>query len=196
MIMFLKLSRDPKLHVRRVKALKRHIPLFTKPAIVSAVALGVWHLLRYFGIHLDKSSEVPVTAAVIPTLGITYSIIAALVLNAVWEEYRKVSVCVITDDRDTFLLYRDERIPLMIHLLLGVLSLFLIGSIMLIDYDHIWSGRCSVFSITFACVLYWVVATELDDPARSVWFKERIPQEWLEIDIDVYRAEKAKKKAV
>ncbi len=178
---------DPKIRIRRIKSLKRHLPLLLKPTFAAFAALFVWHWIRYFGIHLNKNSEVPVTAAVIPTLGVAYSIMAALVLNTVWEEYKQVSICIVTNDMHKFLIYRDERIPMLIHLLLCVLSFFLLGSMMVLEYEDVWSGRCSVFATAFILVLYWVVATELDDPHRSVWFKERIPQDWLTIDIDEYR---------
>ena len=175
---------------RGFTAVKRHLPMILKPFIFSLIMVLIWKVLRDYGIHLNKESEVSITAAVIPVIGIIYGVKAGLVLNNVWEEYKKMSTAVIKKDIDTFLLYRDEQIPIVIHLLLGVLAFFILVLIMLLNYDDIWTGIVSVFSASFVLFIMSVVAIELDHPTRSIWFKERIPEEWLEIDIVEYNKKK------
>jgi len=82
----------------------------------------------------------------------------------------------------------------MVYLLIGALSLPLLGMIGCLEYEHLWAGFASVFSVAFVLALYWIVVVELQDPSKSPWFVERIPKEWLEEDIDQYfkLAEEAK----
>jgi hypothetical protein len=41
-----------------------------------------------------------------------------------------------------------------------------------------------VFAVTFSISLYFIVSTELQNPASSAWFAERVPEAWLQVDID------------
>jgi hypothetical protein len=50
---------------------------------------------------------------------------------------------------------------------------------MLVEYHNPWSGIASVGSLSFFLVLYWEVATTLDDPVNAPWFIGKIPEEWL-----------------
>ncbi len=89
-------------------------------------------------------------------------------------------------DKETFLCYRDDRIPIMIHLLILVMSLPVLIIISLLEYKSAWTGTTCVFFVSFALSLYWVVVTELQNPSKSLWFVERVPDEWLTIDIDMH----------
>lgn len=169
---------------RRWTVVKRHAPMILKPLVAALLSVGVWHLLRHCGIHFSAKSEIPVTAAVIPTIAIVYGVFAALVLAGVWEEYKTISFAVVQKDRIKFLIHRDEQIPIMIHLLLGTLAITLITLVMLLHYEDIWAGRVSVFAISFTLVLLGVVAVELDNPLHSVWFHKKVPTTWLTADLE------------
>jgi MFS family permease len=169
---------------RRWRSFKRHAFLLLQPLGIAAFAVSLWHRLRRMGIHFATSDEAILTGAIIATLGIAFSIIAAVVFTKILDKYSIVVRSVLRRDKNTFLLYRDERLPIIIHLVLASLSLSLISMVILIDYHNVYTGVCSVFAVTFSISLYFIVATELQNPAKSAWFAERIPHEWLEVDID------------
>ncbi len=158
--------------------------LLCQPFFAAMLAVVAWYHLSKAGIHFPKADEAVLTTAVVATLAITFSIIAALVLNSIWEKYQKVVIAVLEQDEHKFLLYRDERIPIVLHLLLASLSAPIIGMVMLLEYKGFWSGAASTFCITFAISIYWLVVVQLESPAKSPWFAERIPPEWLIADID------------
>jgi hypothetical protein len=97
-----------------------------------------------------------------------------------------VTRSVLLHDQETFLMYRDERLPIITHLLLGALAILLIATLCLVDYHDLCIGIFAVSTVTFGASLYLVVAIELQDPVKSPWFAERIPLEWLTKDVDVY----------
>lgn len=171
---------------RKWRSFKRHAFLLLRAFLATILPLFAWYQLRLRGIHFAHEDEMIIIGAVIATLGVAYGIMASLVLGSIWEKYKKVVISVLKRDKETFLCYRDERIPIMIHLLLGALSVPLAAMVALLEYTHFWAGVASVFSVSFILALYWIVATELENPAKSPWFAERIPEEWLLVDIDEY----------
>ena len=66
------------------------------------------------------------------------------------------------------------------------MAFFLLGMIMLINFEDVWAGRVCVFVPTYLMALLGIVVMELDDPNRSVWFKVNIPDFWMEVDIKKY----------
>jgi Na+/melibiose symporter-like transporter len=166
------------------RSFKRHAALAAY-AIGSAVFVtALWYAAWSHGWHFSGGDESILGGAIVTTLGVAYGITAALILNTLWEKYNKVVLCVFKKDKDTFLFYRDERMPIMIRLLLASISLPLIGIVGALDYQHAWSGVAAVFSVSLVLALYWMVATKLEDPAKSAWLAERIPKEWLVVDVD------------
>lgn len=180
---------------RKWRSFKRHTMLLCQLFLSALLAVLAWYQLAKAEIHFPKADEGVLTTAVVATLAITFSIIAALVLNSIWEKYQKVVIAVLEQDEHTFLLYRDERIPIVLHLLLASLSVPIIGMVMMFEYKGFWSGAASTFCITFAISIYWLVVVQLESPTKSPWFAERIPSEWLTADIDThFKLERAHQK--
>ena len=82
------------------------------------------------------------------------------------------------------MLYRDERLPIALHLLVIFVSLPLLGMIGMIDYQNVPTGIFSVFAVSFILSAVWIVIKHLEDPSRSAWIAERIPADLLKTDID------------
>jgi hypothetical protein len=169
---------------RKWRSFKRHTSLAVYAIGIAAFATVLWYVAWQHGYHFSGADELSLTGAIVTTLGVAYGITAALILNYVWEKYNKVVICVFERDRDTFLFYRDERMPIMIRLLLASISVPLIIMVGALDYTQVWSGAAAVFSVSLVLALYWIVATKLEDPAKSAWLAERIPPEWLTVDVD------------
>lgn len=171
---------------------RRHAPIVLKPLFVGVALLLVWkHVLDPHKIHFSEPSREPIMLVVLPLVGFMYVIFASVAVASVFDQYKKVSECVIKQDVDTFLLYRDEQLPIMMHILIGAPSILITSLVMLLDYkgDN-WAGMVSVFAVPFMLVLVWVIATELDDFSKSIWFREKIPTHWYEIDIEEHFSSK------
>lgn len=169
---------------RRGRSFVRHAFLLSKPLSIAAASTALWYKLHLRGIYFARVDESILMGAVLTMLSVIFSITAALVLNTIWEKFRIVGLAVLRRDRETFLLYRDERMPVVLHLLLFAFTLPIIGIIGLLDYRSIPTGMFAVFSVTFVFALYWLVVIVLEDPVKSPWLKERIPAEWLSADVD------------
>lgn len=162
------------------KKILPHTLLFVKPAAASLAIGFLWFFVfRRFGIHLTQSDESILTDAIIPILATFHAIAAGFVLQRVWDEYSILRRCVRRGDKKTFDDYKGERVPMAIHMLLAVMSLLVQGMVMILDYEDAAAGWTVTMSIAFMLTLYWLVATNLDDPFHGAWYIGEIPDHWL-----------------
>ena len=172
---------------RRWRSFKKHAWLLLQPFALAGLACAAWWALLYRReIHLPKEDEGPLLMGTFLFLSVAYGITVATTFESVWEKYQTVVKSVLTRDERTFLVYRDERIPIVIHLLILSFSLPLMAMVALVEYHAAATGFLAVFATSFVLSLYWVVVVELQDPSQSLWFAERIPKDWLTADIDEY----------
>ncbi len=157
-----------------------HLTLLVRPLVIGVTLSAIWYQLFFAnGIFLGKMDESAITNMVVPICAMFHSILAAMVLSKVWEEFKVVSRCIREEDRETFDICSHERIPGIIHVLLATMSIIIIVGAMLVEYENPLSGMFSVGCLSFFLVLYWEVATTLDNPAKAPWFIGRLPSDWL-----------------
>ncbi len=125
-------------------------------------------------------------------IAIAYGVVAALVITSNWEKYKKMSSYVVRHQKDDFLAQRDEKMPVMLHILLGSMALAIQLFVMVTKYENNFAGILFVSVSAFFLCLIGIIALELDNPVRSIWFQKRIPTEWMTEDIEEYFSEKAK----
>lgn len=156
--------------------------LFVRPIIAGLINGPIlWYLVFYrFNISIVEADESAFTDTGIPVLAMFHAIIAGHVLVKVWDEHKLVRRCIREDDRDSFVQCMDDRIPKVIHMLLGSLSVIIISLTLLVHFEGPLAGIALNFSVAFVLGLYWEVATNLDNPSKGVWYVGRIPKEWLD----------------
>ena len=120
------------------------------------------------------------TSMVVPVCAVFHSILAAVVLNRVWDEYTQTCDAICENDKERFLKIYRNRIPTSIHILLAAMSAFIVLNIMILEYGSGIHGCLSIGSIAFFLVLYWEVATTLDDPLKSPWLNDSLPPSFRE----------------
>ena len=164
---------------------KRHIPLVLKSASAGILTMLVWYfVISRYDLSFYKDDENPLLFIVIVVLALVYAIFAGYATNKVLEELKLASKAVVQYDMDTFLTYRDEQLPILAHLPIAVISLFLFLSTLLYPYQHTSIALFTVFSLTFIMTLNYLIVIELDNYENSIWFKEKVPREWYDINIE------------
>lgn len=174
---------DPR---RKWRSFKRHAKLLSKTLIFSAAITGTWYAAWTRGLHFPEDDKDVIIGAAITTFGVLYSITLSWIMVAVWDVYKKLVIAVLEKDKYTFLKYRDERLPIAFHLMIGGVSLPLLIMIGAIAYKHILTGEILVFSVSLVLILSWLVAAQIENPTQHGWFRERIPKDWFDADIDEY----------
>lgn len=180
---------------RGIVVLKRHLPMITIPAMIGIVIVLLW---RFIIFPLDWNFTNlfdPVLFIALPLACLIYVLFATIAISSVFQQYKEVSKSVIKGDIETFLLYRDEELPFMMHILIGTPSIVILFFTLTFNYENnITLAVMVIFSVVFLMAITWKIATELDNFEKSVWFKEKIPKDWFETDINEYFKKKQEKK--
>lgn len=172
---------------RRLTTIRRHLPVVLKPFAIALIGVLVWKFIFYnLGINFGSGSENPILFIILPLVSFVYVIFASIAVGSVFEEYKTLSQAVVKRDLDTFLVHRDEQLPILVHILIAVPSIMLITLSLLFHYENVYIGVTAVFAVLYVVASTWMVVTELDDFRKSIWFKYRIPPEWFEIDVREY----------
>lgn len=169
---------------RKLRSVWRHLLLLAQPLIAAEMAVLAWSNCRSAGIQFPKEDELALTAVGVAVPAVLFSILAAMLITESYGRYKTLTACLLSHDKKEFLLYRDERFPVIMHVLQMALSLPIIVIATGVHYLSFWSGAVVVFSVTFVITLYWVAIVELQNPAKSPWFAERVPADWLTEDVD------------
>ena len=157
-----------------------YLKLLIRPICVGSLMSCAWYYFFFLtGLSFLEADESAFTDVIIGLLGMFHAIIAGGILNKVWGEAQKARHCIRVGDRETFVECKDDRIPGVIHLLLGSMSLIIQAHVMMIHFVGAFGGIASSFSMAFVLTLYWEVATSLDDPLSDVWDMGEIPPDWL-----------------
>jgi hypothetical protein len=82
---------------------------------------------------------------------------------------------------------RDENLSPLLHTIMVTLSCYLLGGFIALEYPGVYSGAVVIFAIAFLLTLMLCVIIEVDDPTAGLWFIQKIPKEWLNIDPRGYR---------
>lgn len=112
-------------------------------------------------------------------VAIFHSFLATKTLEKVWDEYVLLNSYVAVEDKESFQAEMHKRIPFEIKFLLIALTLVIQGMAMSFPYDTLFWGMVIVIIVAFILGLFWEVAVNLDDPINGIWYKGRVPKDWL-----------------
>jgi fucose permease len=162
--------------------------LYPLPAVY--IACTAWYLIFHQNhFHFHKEVKEYVVAGFIPAFMIVYSMLTAVFLTRVIEEYKAVRMAVKRYDLHAFMDLRDEDVSPLAHALMTILALFLIGAFMGLEYPNASSGVLIVGVTTYIfSFIFWVIR-EIDDPFEGIWFIRNIHPEWMELDCKEWREE-------
>ena len=152
--------------------------------MLSMAMVVIWKSLRLYGFYYGEVDQ-EIIRVRISDSWLLYTLPGALILLAVYKKFTRSGVSLMTKDKNTFLLYRDQRLPIPLHIYLGALSLYIMGNTMFLNFESELAGTIEVFSTAFKLFIFWVVLIHLDNPTRGRWFQERAPRDWLEDDPDI-----------
>lgn len=167
-------------------SIKRHIPVVLKAIVVGIICAFSQYIVAYYGFSFKKEAESAILFLPLAFAFFVYVIFAGYAISRVLEESKLISKAIVMKDLDTFLTYRDEQLPILIHLPLGVVSIVIIFFALFFPFPEGIIGAVSVFSLVFIMALLFMVTKELDNYESSIWFKVKTPKEWWQIEVEEY----------
>jgi hypothetical protein len=167
----------------RLASLRRNSLLLLLPLAAASVMTLAWYQFYPLRWHLPETAKEMVGTAVVVQAAI-FAIAAAMVLDGTWKRVQKLSRYVLAGDQRAFMLIRDEKMPIPMHLVLLGSGLSLIVLLSAAPYPDACSGALILFLTWFALTLYFMVVSALQNITASVWFTNRVPKLWLEEEVD------------
>ncbi len=176
--------------------IKKHSPIVLESMLIAIIFMLFWRYILYpLDIHFSKHANEVILFMIAPMAGSGYALFAFMAVNSVFYQYQKISRSVVQNEMREFLTYRDEQLPIKIHLLIGAPSFFLAFLALSFNYEQdISIGAFSVFSVIFLLTFAWKIATDLDNFQNSVWFQKKVPPAWYEADVHKYFYENKEEK--
>ena len=165
-------------------SVKRHVPVVAKAVAVGIICAFIQYVIDYYGLSFKKEAENAILFLPLSFTFFVYVIFAGYAINRVLDESKTVSMAIIKNDIDTFLIYRDEQLPILIHLTLGAVSFVIILFAVFFPFPEETIGIASVFSLLFIMTVLFMVTKELDNYESSIWFRAKTPEEWWQKDIE------------
>lgn len=171
-------------------SIKRHVPVVLKAITIGILCAFAQYIISYYGFSFQKEAENSILFLSLAFAFFVYVIFAGYAISRVLEESKLISKAIVMRDLDTFLTYRDEQLPILIHLPLGVVSIIIIFFALFFPFSEGIIGIISVFSLVFIMALLFMVTKELDNYESSIWFKVKTPKDWWQVDIEKHFKEK------
>lgn len=163
---------------------QKYLTIVLAPIITGLAVVLFWRYVLYpNGVYFSEKAENPILFMIIPVVAFIYVIFASIAVNAVFDKYKQIMHSVVTSDMKTFLLHRDQRLPGLLHVLVGAPSAILILLTLFFNYQDVYIGAVAVFAVVYVVTQTWLIITELDNfHTRSV-FKTKTPSHWHKTDV-------------
>ena len=164
--------------------------LLSYPIPVAVIVSAIWYYILFpREIHFNEGLRDIATAAWIPIFGILYALLAAVVLNTVWSEYKAIRMSIKNYDIITFMNLRDEDVSPLVHVMMAVFSWAVLLAFMGLKYPDATSGVVCIASTAYLFGLIFFVVMEIDNPLAGIWFIKTVHNEWIEMDVKQWRNE-------
>lgn len=169
---------------------RRHVPVVLKAIIPGIIFALVQYFINCRGLSFQAEAKEAILFLSMAFSFFVYVIFAGYAINRVLDESKEVSRAIVQKDLDTFLLYRDEQLPILIHLPLGLVACTIIFFIVFFPFPDEFIGMTSVFSIVFLMSLLFMVTQELDNYENSIWFRAKTQEDWWQVDVEKHFKER------
>lgn len=153
---------------RKWISVKRHIPVVFKAVAIGIICIFMQYLVFRLHFAFNQEAENAILFLPIAFAFFVYVIFSGYAINKVLDESKIISRSIVTKDLDTFLIYRDEQLPILIHLPLGVVSFIIIFFALFFPFPGEFIAATAVFSIAFIMALLFMVTKELDNYESSI----------------------------
>jgi hypothetical protein len=151
--------------------------------IPSGIMVGIWDIVfRAHLIQVGAATREILMTAIVPTLGIMYSLLVAKLIDKVFDEYKDMRMAVKQKNKEVFMLLADEDLSPLLHGVAMLLAFGLLICLMVISYETFAEGAFVVGAVSYIFSILCIVVFEVDNPCYGFWVIRSIPSEWLTED--------------
>ncbi len=163
--------------MKRVQQVFRHMQILMWPVLTSGCVSTLWYYIFLpFGLRVPESDESVITNMAVAAVLIYHAILSTKTLDKAWAKYDRWCQAMDAGEKDEKRMLsrlKRGRIPVDIHVLLGTIAVTAQVLVLMVPYDAAITGILVNAAISLMLAMYWVVATNLDNPEKAVWIKHR-----------------------
>lgn len=165
----------------RRATLWHNLGLIFQTIVCAAAITALWAYCysRKWPMHAHHETDLIMLNTSILVCAAIFAIVAALLFTEAWQKISKLSRAVLLGDECEFMLLRDEKVSIMMHVVLGFFALSVLVQFGLAGYTSTGFGAVIVFLISSCFVVYFIAILEMQNPHKIVWIRTHAPPHWL-----------------
>lgn len=156
-----------------------HLRLVILPCILGLLLGAVWYYVFCKNHWWVSKEDKDVWLGLFSYASLFHSLFAVVALTSAGNGYAAMRQHKRDNNKKAFQDRLRERIPLAFKMLLFALSVIVTSIALLMPFHTVFAGFNFVACTGFILVLFWEVATNLDDPVNGVWYKGWVDPSWL-----------------
>ncbi len=182
----------------RMAAVWHNVRLALRATALTVSTTFLWAIVHSTGwiMHVQEEKDLLMLSTSILACATIFAIVGALFFADLWQKLRELKNAVLEGNEHKFMLLRDQKSSVMMHIVLMVFAFAIIVQFALAEYSSIATGIMIIFFPFGSIIVFFMALHEMQGLKYNSWFIHNTPQQWFTQDAEgyftEYRQEKAK----
>jgi hypothetical protein len=165
----------------RFASLRHNMWLMFETFFVSCIITFLWTLCyrSKWPFHVHHEPDLIMVNTAILVCAAIFAFIAATLFAQVRARSVLLSRAVLLHDEVEFMLSRDEKVQIMMHVVVAFFGFAVLSLSSVVAYSQLWVGAMIIFLETSSIVVYFTAMFEMQEIKNSTWFVTHTPTQWL-----------------
>ena len=165
----------------RLATLRHNVWLIAETMTVALIITVLWALCyrSKWPFHAHHEPDLIMINTAILVCAAIFAFVAATLFAQVRQRNLLMSRSVLLGDELEFMLNRDEKVQIMMHVVVGFFGFSVLALSAIVAYSELWVGAMIMFLETSCIVVYFIAMFEMQDIRNAVWIKANAPEVWM-----------------
>ncbi len=165
----------------RLASLNHNICLVVETAFIAGVitAAWAWCFSKKWPFHIHTDVDLVMLSTSILVCAAIFAFVAATLFAQVRTRNIAMARAILLGDKLEFMLQRDEKIQIMMHVVVAFFGLATLMLFAVAGYTNLWVGATIIFLTSACIVVYFISMFEMQNVSNSIWFRTHTPKEWF-----------------
>lgn len=168
----------------RLSSLVHNLWLMFETSLVSSILTGLWALCykSKWPFHVHHEPDLIMVSTAILVCAAIFAFVAATLFAQVRQRSTLLSRALLLEDKVEFMLNRDEKVQIMMHVVVAFFGLSVLMLSSVVAYSELWIGAVIIFFESACIVVYFIAMFEMQNIQNSAWFMSNTPTKWMTDD--------------
>jgi hypothetical protein len=181
----------------RLASLRHNLWLMFETFVVSSAVTGLWAFCYKckWPFHVHQETDLVMINTAVVVCAAIFAFVAATLFAQVRQRAISLSRAILLHDKPEFMLNRDEKVQIMMHVVVGFFGFSVLALSAVVAYSELWVGALIIFLESACIVVFFISMFEMQDIRNSAWFNRHTPEGWMTEDAITFFTELRNKKA-